>query len=147
MGVRFIDTDAWIAAETGRSPEAWILNEGIEAFRQKEKAAMEVILTTEPPLIVALGGGSLTIPGLAACLKSVGWILWIDPPWPWLLGRLRQFPRPLLREKPESEWHQLWMTRRAVYRQADLHWVPHQVPETVVLRWTKRLFRINCAAS
>jgi len=142
LGVPFHDTDEWITVQTGLTPEKWILERGEEAFRQVEVRAIEVLLQGGEPLVVALGGGSVAIPGVAEKLVRAGWLLWIDPPWPWLLKRLREKPRPLQLERPETEWHALWMQRRPYYRLADLHWPPNLIPESYVLSWVqKRLLR------
>ena len=138
LGVAFWDTDAWITACTGRSPAAWIQQEGEMAFRAVEREAVAKILRQAPPAIVALGGGTLTIPGVPQQLRAAGWLVWIDPPWPWLLHRLRKQPRPLLQGRPETEWHQLWLSRRPLYRLSDLHWPPHHLPEKILLLWLQR---------
>jgi len=141
LGVPFRDTDEWITAQTGLTPEKWILERGEEAFRQAEAEAIEALLQEDQPVLVALGGGSLTIPGVIEKIIGAGWLLWIDPPWPWLLERLRGKPRPLQLGRPETEWHALWMQRRPYYRAADLHWPPNLIPEEYVLSWVqKRLF-------
>lgn len=103
-----------------------------------EAEAIEALLQEEPPALVALGGGTLTIPGLAEKLGQAGWLLWIDPPWPWLLKRLQETPRPLQQGRPETEWHALWIQRRPYYRRADLHWSPHLISENHVLSWVQK---------
>ncbi len=137
LGVPFWDTDEWIARESGWPPERWIQERGEAAFRQVETQAIEAILLEEPPGVVALGGGSLTIAGIPEKLKKAGWLIWIDPPWPWLLNRLRARPRPLLYHRSEIEWHELWKQRRLRYRLADLHWPPHLLPESYILIWLR----------
>ena len=138
LGVPFHDTDEWVTAQTGLTPERWILERDEESFRQVEAEAVEALLRKEEPVMVALGGGSLTIPGVAEKLLRAGWLLWIDPPWPRLLKRLRERPRPLQLGRPETEWYELWRQRRTYYRLADLHWPPHLIPENYVLSWVRR---------
>jgi shikimate kinase len=147
LGVPFRDTDEWITEQSGLSPERWIRECGERAFRQVEAETIEAILQEEPPLLVALGGGSVTIPDLLPKLRQAGWLLWIDPPWPWLLARLRITPRPLLQARPETEWYELWQQRRTLYRLADLHWPPHLLPENYILLWLQNRLRSGLIAA
>lgn len=140
LGVLWLDLDEWITKQTGQSPEVWLERSGEAAFREVEKQAFfELVQAHRGPVIVALGGGTLTVPLIRAQLAAQGWRLWIDPPWPWLRHRLEKSPRPLLRPKPISSWEALWLARRPFYREADLHWNPACLPEAFVLRWVRRI--------
>ncbi|HEY8091086.1 MAG TPA: 3-dehydroquinate synthase [Polyangiaceae bacterium] len=60
LGVPFVDTDATIERETGKSvPELWRA-EGEAAFRVREGALVERLLSDEVPRVVAFGGGTAT---------------------------------------------------------------------------------------
>ncbi len=138
LEVPFLDTDEWIARETGMTPHQWIVARGEAAFRQVETEAIERLLQERGPMIIALGGGSITIPGMIEKLSRAGWLLWIDPPWSWLVQRLQEKPRPLQLGRPPNEWHSLWQQRRPYYRQSDLHWPPHLISESSIFSWVQR---------
>jgi shikimate kinase len=58
LGWPFIDTDAAIEAETGRSVAALFADEGEAAFRVRERAAVAQACA-RPRAIIAVGGGAL----------------------------------------------------------------------------------------
>jgi shikimate kinase/3-dehydroquinate synthase len=61
LGVDFVDTDTEIARATGKSvPELWRL-EGEAAFRAREAALVETLLSDGAAKVVAFGGGTVTL--------------------------------------------------------------------------------------
>jgi len=61
LGVPFVDTDAEIERATGKTvPELWRL-EGEAAFRAREAALVETLLSDGAPKVVAFGGGTVTV--------------------------------------------------------------------------------------
>lgn len=71
MGFRFCDTDKIIQQKTGRSiPEIFASN-GEAAFRELEKQCVAEWLP-EGKSVISTGGGIVTIPGIAAALRSRG---------------------------------------------------------------------------
>jgi shikimate kinase / 3-dehydroquinate synthase len=61
LGLPFVDTDAAIEAECGRTvPDLWRA-EGEGAFRQREGALVERLLSDGVDRVLALGGGTLTV--------------------------------------------------------------------------------------
>jgi len=61
LGLEFVDTDAEIEREAGRSiPDLW-RGEGEPAFRAREGALVERLLTDGTPRVVAFGGGTVTV--------------------------------------------------------------------------------------
>jgi shikimate kinase/3-dehydroquinate synthase len=59
LDVPFVDTDDLVAHEAGASvPELW-RREGEAAFRERERAVLEKLLSDGKPRVVALGGGTL----------------------------------------------------------------------------------------
>ncbi len=60
LGVPFLDTDAELERITGRRvPEIWT-HEGETAFRARETALVETLLTDPTPRVIAFGGGTVT---------------------------------------------------------------------------------------
>ncbi len=64
LGVPFVDTDELIAKEAGISVGELFAKEGEARFREREARLIPPLLSSETPLVVALGGGSVTIPSL-----------------------------------------------------------------------------------
>jgi shikimate kinase/3-dehydroquinate synthase len=62
LGLPFIDTDAAIAAEVGRTVGELFSTEGEARFRDREAALILPLLADGVPRVIALGGGSVTIP-------------------------------------------------------------------------------------
>jgi shikimate kinase/3-dehydroquinate synthase len=61
LGLGFIDTDAEIERATGKSvPDLWRI-EGELAFRAREAALVERLLSDAAPRVVAFGGGTVTL--------------------------------------------------------------------------------------
>lgn len=141
LKVPHIDTDLEIERRSGRSIEA-LFAAGEETFRKWERTVVQALLQEGIGGIWALGGGTLSQTELQKTLPREGYILWIDPPWEWLLARLRQSRtiRPLLCKRPIAEWKPFLESRRQSYRLADLRWDPSRIPEALVQAWVaKRL--------
>jgi shikimate kinase / 3-dehydroquinate synthase len=68
LGLPFVDTDAVVAARHGPIPDQ-IARDGEAAFRAREAAVVRE-LAAGPPRVVALGGGILADPDLAAQLSE-----------------------------------------------------------------------------
>jgi shikimate kinase/3-dehydroquinate synthase len=62
LGLPFVDTDAVIAAEAGRSVGELFATEGEARFRDREARIILPLLTDRTPRVLAFGGGSVTIP-------------------------------------------------------------------------------------
>jgi shikimate kinase/3-dehydroquinate synthase len=61
LGLAFVDTDTEIEQVTGKSiPVLW-RDEGEAAFRAREAALVERLLTGDSPLVIAFGGGTVTL--------------------------------------------------------------------------------------
>jgi len=60
LGVPFLDTDAELERLTGRPvPDLW-KDEGETAFRAREGALVETLLSDPAPRVIAFGGGTVT---------------------------------------------------------------------------------------
>ncbi|GAA3046962.1 shikimate kinase AroK [Gordonia defluvii] len=69
LGVGFLDTDSEVERTTGRSVAEIFATDGEAAFRQLEFATVARVLR-EFDGVVALGGGSVTVPGIRAALDG-----------------------------------------------------------------------------
>jgi shikimate kinase len=81
LDAEFIDLDTFVTEHEGRSPAEIIQADGETVFRQIESAALNEVLTTTDARVIALGGGTWTIPAnrtliaLHDCLS-----VWLDAP-------------------------------------------------------------------
>lgn len=92
-----IDTDSWIENDTGLSVAEIFKERGEAYFRVLEKA---LLLEGLPPgpLVVACGGGAVTIPGLHEALTAKGLVVVLEAKLDSLTSRLKTTlsHRPLL---------------------------------------------------
>ncbi|OBH90792.1 shikimate kinase [Mycobacterium sp. E2733] len=69
LGVGFLDTDAAIEQQTGRSIADIFATEGEQEFRRIEEAAVRAALADHDG-VVSLGGGAVTSPGVCEALAG-----------------------------------------------------------------------------
>jgi len=91
LGWRFVDVDAWIAKEAGRSIRDIFATEGEEGFRRREREACQH-LKKRRNFVIALGGGSLLAPENRALMKRLGKIVWLRAPAAVLWSRISKDP-------------------------------------------------------
>ena len=80
LGWDAVDLDDEIARTTGRSPAAIIAEDGESAFRDLELAALETALRLPGPLVIACGGGLITLTTARHLLTQLATIVWLDAP-------------------------------------------------------------------
>ncbi|MFM8979994.1 MAG: type I 3-dehydroquinate dehydratase [Planctomycetia bacterium] len=97
LGRPFVDLDAEVQRQTGRSTAAWIERAGLEAFRAVEARALAG-LAGRRGLVVATGGGVLERREHAAWLAALGPVAWLDVTADLSAERVQgdPSPRPLL---------------------------------------------------
>ena len=116
----FVDLDSFISNREGCSVAEIINRDGESAFRELETLALRDVLQQKNARVIALGGGTWTIPAnrtlvaLHDCLS-----VWLDAPFELCWNRIRssQTVRPLApdRETASSKYH----SRRGDYRLAE----------------------------
>ena len=119
LGRPFVDTDALIEAQEGRSVPSIFAEDGEAAFRRLEAEA--VVRAAAPGgSVIATGGGVVLSRENMDRLRRHGLIiaLWADPKA--ILARVgRGGDRPLLGDDPERRVHRLLEERSEFYRKAD----------------------------
>jgi shikimate kinase len=121
LGFAFVDTDALIEAEAGRTIAGIFRDEGEPAFRMHEQAVVRELAARER-LVIATGGGlaahgdnleKLQTHALVVCL-------WASPET--IFERVRHHQhRPLLHgDDPQSRIRALLAAREPSYRRADV---------------------------
>lgn len=111
-----IDLDSFIAAREGRTPAEIVEADGENSFREIETIALRDVLQDKQVRVIALGGGTWTIPAnrtliaLYDCLS-----VWLDAPFELCWGRIcaEQTVRPLAPDRETAL--ALYKSRRANY--------------------------------
>ena len=115
----FVDMDKYIENKTGMTVAEIFAEKGESGFREIETEACRE-LSEKDDLIIAAGGGTLTIPKNVDILKKSGRILFIDVSYENLCERLkRDTRRPLLQVENRNEViKELLEKRLPLYRAA-----------------------------
>lgn len=136
QGCQFIDTDYWLQEAAQQTIAEIVDNEGWDAFRARETAALEAV--TAPARVVATGGGIILSEYNRRFMREKGIVIYLCAPVSVLADRLEAFPeegqRPTLTGKPISEEvSEVLALRDALYREAAHHVVDAaQAPDQVV---------------
>jgi shikimate kinase len=124
LGWRFEDLDARVELRTGRGIARIFQESGEAEFRRAEREEMTRLLReldAHPEVIVALGGGAWVQPENLGLLTSSGVpAVFLDAPVAelWQRCKAHSVQRPLAMN--ESEFRQLYESRRVRYLEADL---------------------------
>ncbi|HZS25013.1 MAG TPA: bifunctional shikimate kinase/3-dehydroquinate synthase [Gaiellaceae bacterium] len=114
LGRTFVDADRFIEHDAGRSiPE--LFAEGEATFRDREVKAVDALMRTPEPLVVALGGGAVTSEAVRRRLAERAVTVWIDEDVDTCWERVRGSDRPLARD--EAEFRRLYDERRPLYEE------------------------------
>jgi len=119
---RFVDTDRLVVDRAGREIADIFATEGEGWFRQQESGALRSLLAGSG-LVVATGGGIVTVPENVPVLKKLGFVVWLTASEETLWERVsRNKRRPLLHtENPRETVRVLLEQRNPLYEAvADL---------------------------
>ncbi len=120
LGCDAQDLDESIARGEQRSPKEIIEQEGEDKFRQIETVALSALLKNDAAGVVALGGGTWTIPANRKLLAEHGAItIWLDAPFELCWNRIEAAhpKRPLA--PSEEAARQRFQERLHTYALAD----------------------------
>jgi shikimate kinase len=120
LGVPFRDADSEIESAAGCTISEIFERYGEPAFRDGERKVISRLLT-EPPHIMATGGGAFMDATTRAALKEQSVTIWLRAPVDVLLARTqRRDSRPLLRSgDPRATLERLIAERSPTYALAD----------------------------
>ncbi len=121
LGCAFADTDALVARDHGDVPTIFA-KEGEAAFRRYEHAAIRGALESAEQIVIALGGGALTVAANRQLLATHAYRVFIRVSPEQVLARLRQAKgaRPLLGRTPTlAKIRTLYTRRMPQYESAD----------------------------
>lgn len=122
LGMDFIDMDAQIVKQAGRSIPELVSNRGWDYFRDQESAVAQALSLSDNK-VIATGGGVVLRPSNIAALKTHGQVIWLKASLNSLVKRLgtsHRADRPALTGHATlpAELKQLDKERRKLYRQA-----------------------------
>ena len=116
LGCPFLDLDDLIARKAGKGIPEFFATEGEAAFRQLEgKVLKETVKKyAQAPVVLALGGGTVTVPGAAKLLQDSTLCVWLQVSETEALARLGDgVDRPL-----SGDWAALLEARAPLYAAA-----------------------------
>jgi shikimate kinase len=136
LGRRMIDSDAVIEAATGRTVREIFADEGEEAFRTLESAALHDALASPEPVVIAAAGGVVLREENRTALKQANArVVWLCATPAVLVDRVTSSGhRPLLDDDPAGTLERMYVQREELYREvADaIVLVDHRSPSDVV---------------
>ncbi|MCZ8520261.1 MULTISPECIES: shikimate kinase [Paenibacillus] len=120
LGWRFVDTDAVIERNTGKTIPELFASEGEAYFREAEREAVAAVLQSSGQ-IVATGGGAVLREENREAMKEGGLVVALLASPEKIIERVRtDTNRPLLQGNLEERVHTLAENRREAYGFADL---------------------------
>jgi shikimate kinase len=136
LGRRVIDSDTVIEQATGRTVRQIFADDGEEAFRELETAALlDALASTEPAIIAAAGGVVLRDENRAALKNANAKVVWLCATPELLVERAASGGhRPLLDDDPAGTLQRMHDQRQELYREvADaVVLVDNRTPNEVV---------------
>ena len=113
LSMSFIDADDYIVKKSGKSIDEIFAESGNEGFRKIESECLIDISKMEN-VIVATGGGIVTVSENIPVMKNTGSIIFIDTPVKNILSNSSLSGRPLLKDK--AKIYDLYNDRIGMYR-------------------------------
>lgn len=116
LGWRYLDSDAEVEQDTGRSVPEIFAEEGEAAFRAAEAAALRRAVTGTDHVVVSVAGGAVLDPHNRAVISSSGTVVWLRADPDTLAARVGDGRgRPLLDGDPAAALERLDGVRRPLY--------------------------------
>jgi shikimate kinase len=135
LGVPFRDADVEIEAAAGCTINEIFARFGEPAFRDGERKVIARLLT-DPPHILAAGGGAFVDPETRQRIKESAVSVWLRAPLELLIQRvMRKDNRPLLRNTDSrTTLERLLREREPIYAEADIIVESDEGPHDVVVK-------------
>ena len=119
LGRQVVDSDTVIESATGRTVRQIFADDGEDAFRALETAALLDSLASPVPAVIAAAGGVVLREANRAALKrSTAKVVWLCATPALLVERVTSSGhRPLLDDDPTGTLQKMHETREALYRE------------------------------
>ncbi len=139
---RFLDLDREIERDSGRTIAEIFREDGETIFRRLEARALRAVGSL-PDVVVATGGGTMTLWENRDFMSRTGVCVWLDAPLDVMLTRCKEGDhRPLLSDRPRMEM--LLAERLPIYQGADLRVdAATDPPEVLAARIVSMLSRLR----
>jgi shikimate kinase len=137
LGWSFLDSDAQLLADTGRTAQEIFDVDGDEALRTLESRVLVEAIAHPVPVVVAVAGGVILSEANRALLVDSGVVVWLRASIATLGDRVaRGGSRPRLGEDLKRSLHDLYRTRHGLYASVAgfVIDVDELAPEEVVAR-------------
>ncbi len=116
LGWPYLDSDAQVMADTGRSVPELFAEHGEAAFRAEEARVLSEALSGEDPVVVSAAGGVVLSPDNRDLLARSGTVVWLRADPAVLTERVGDGAgRPLLDDDPAAALASLYEVRRPLY--------------------------------
>lgn len=142
-GIDYVDLDQVIALAAGCGVARIFEDEGEEAFRSKERAALESIAGSA--VVVGCGGGIVEDPANIATMRDTGPVAWLDAPISVLAKRVGDGAgRPMLAGDVRSRLNSLQRRRKKMFDAAAHQRFdaatqnPQEIAREIVRWWRNR---------
>lgn len=135
LGWPYLDSDAEIERQTGRTvPEIWRA-EGEPAFRAEESKVLAQATTSEGPAVIAVAGGAVLDPDNRVRIRGAGLVVWLRADVSVLAARVGSgVGRPLLDDGPAAALARLYEGREPIYEElADVIFDVDRMPPPEVV--------------
>lgn len=131
LGRKFVDTDAYIEANQGRSIPHIFAQDGEDFFRDLERQTAETLAARED-LVIACGGGLPMGDGAMAPLANSGFVVFLERPPEDILAHVSMAGRPLGQQGRDA-FLARYAQREPVYRRwANLTVASQPTPQETV---------------
>ena len=120
LNLPFVDLDHEIERRAGASVREIFARGGEAEFRRRELTTLAE-LVAGPDLVLAAGGGTVTVEASLRLMRERGFIVWLNPPFASIVERIGgrgKLDRPLFRDEVQA-W-ELYRARLPAYRTCDL---------------------------
>jgi shikimate kinase len=116
LGWNFLDSDAQLVADTGRTAKEILESDGDEELRILESRALAEAIAHPVPVVVAVAGGAVLWEPNRALLMRSGVVVWLRASIETLSERVtRGEPRPRLGTDPARSLRDLYVARHPLY--------------------------------
>jgi XRE family aerobic/anaerobic benzoate catabolism transcriptional regulator len=123
LGRPFVELDGRIEAATGLQLSELFVVHGESYYRQAERQALEQMVQSHEPCVLAVGGGLVTEPASFALLRSRTLTVWLraEPKDHWQRVLTQGDTRPMAdNDRAFADLRRLLAARAPFYRQADV---------------------------